>query len=468
MKKVTNQSMAEEAEVLFEPASWLIKIDFINQFILNNNVLISVLGDTGSGKTTFATLLQQKLDHNIQPVMLTTTPLFDRQCFLDSLCDMLDLESGLSIADIAAQVNSRKTCTLVIIDDAEQLPETFVRELLDALQPQEGNGFFHACLFSDFSLVKMTSRLAREAYKDMIHSLELQPLNEDETKAYVLDCMSQLREEPLEINDAWFHQFYQMTEGNIVSINTQMMGFFSRKATTSSPWRKKLYPYGAMTLMAFAAVGVGYLLFSPPGTDSQALTYAENAIDSTQIELPLTSDIPNYQIAAIHQPMQMVSLQKAEFLIQNEEDAGNTADSAVDESLVLMDKVVSIPKVILPSEQKRGGAAVVKHAAVHLPEIVVKKTVAVSKPHITIAPGKYTIQLVASRNKQELVRLAKRYSSSRLKVRRFNNQGITWYVLTQGDYVQQQLAKNAMTKLPGDLSQFKAWVRQTRDLKDVG
>lgn len=457
MNSFINMSMADDVDAIFEPASWLIKIDFINQFILNNNVLISVLGEVGCGKTTFAHMLQDKLDPNIQSALVSATPLFDPSFFLSQLCSKLDIESKLSIADIATEMGERKSRSLVIIDNAEQLPEAFIKELLNVLRQQEGNEFFHVCLLSDFSLVKVTSRLARELYQDMIHSIELRPFDEDETKEYVSVCMAANDEFQVDLTDEWIHEFYQLTKGNLTSMNTHMMSFFSKKPVRASFLQKNLVSYGAISALALAAVGIGYYFVSDSSETQSFNTLAKTNIDSIQIELPLPSDIPNYQIASIRQPMEMVSLQKAELLIKNDD----ASDGSLDDSLV-MDKVSPIPKVMVrPTLKKNSQKVAVK----------TKPTARVAKikPVSTQRVGHYTLQLMASREKSVLTRLARKYpASAHIKVRSFTNHGAHWYVLTQGDYTQKPAALHALATLPKSLTQFKPWVRSTDNLIDVG
>lgn len=458
MNSFINMSMADDVDALFEPASWLIKIDFINQFILNNNVLISVLGEAGSGKTTFARLLQDKLDPNVRSAIVSATPLFEPSLFLSQLCSMLDIESKLSIADIATEMCERKSRALIIVDNAEQLPEAFIKELLNALKQQEGSEFFHVCLLSSFSLVKVTSRLARELYQDMIHSIELQPLNQDETKVYVTACMASNDEFQVELTDEWIQEFYQLTEGNIARMNTHMMSFFTKKSAHTGFLHKRLLSYGAISALVLAAVGIGYYFLS----SSSFNTLAQANIDSIQIELPLSSDIPNYQMASIHQQMEMVSLQKAELLVKNDDANGGS----LDESLVIMDKVVPIPKVMVHSAPKKN---IQKRAKASFAKVKHAGKVAKVKPVPILHSGRYTLQLMASREKNVLTHLARKYpASAHVKVRDFTHHGVHWYILTQGDYTQKPLALHALSTLPKSLAQFKPWVRSTDNLRDVG
>lgn len=457
--------MADDVDAIFEPASWLIKIDFINQFILNNNVLISILGEAGVGKTTFARLLQDKLDPNVRTAIISATSLFEPSLFLSQLCSMLDIESKLSIADIATEMCERKSRALIIVDNAEQLPEAFIKELLNALKQQEGSEFFHVCLLSDFSLVKVTSRLARELYQDMIHSIELQPFNKDETKIYVTARMASNDELQVELTDEWIQEFYQLTEGNITSMNTHMMSFFSKKSVHPGLLYKRFLPYGIISALVLATAGIGYYLFSSSSSAIEPFsTLAQENIDSIQIELPLSSDIPNYQVASIHQPMEMVSLQKAELLLKNDDASGGS----LDESSVEIDKVVPIPNVMVHPTPKKNIQKIAKASV-----IKVKSVVKVAKTNKPVPPalhsGRYTLQLMASREKSVLTRLAKKYpASAHVKVRDFTHDGVHWYVLTQGEYTQKPLALHALSTLPKSLSQFKPWVRSTGNLREVG
>ncbi len=475
-----NRSMVGDDDVLFEPSSWHIKIDFINQFILNNNVLISVLGEKGTGKTTFAQLLRDTLAANIHSVLLTATPLFESLPFIEQMCLQLNLDVKLSFSDVVNEINARQTRTLIIIDNAEEIPETFAIEILDALMQQEGSGYCHVCILSDFSLVKMTSRLAREAYRDMIHSIELQPLNEAETKAYVLTRMAALNSNKIELSDEWLQQFYELTEGNIMGINTQMMGFFASKSMQNVPLYKRFLPYGYIPVLAIAMVGVVYFISSQSTSDVPELAeLVKNSMQSAQLELPLASEIPFYAVSSVHQPMEMISLQKVDIQMANED-----TDSNMDESLVVLDKVVTIPNIenTQPTEIAQETSAVQKvvvaqQTVVHHPSVKkISKQHANTKPkavHALLKPGsdagRFTIQLMATRDKNELNRLTKQYrATDGFKIRRFDNQGVVWFVLTRGDYTQKQLAQHALTSLPKNLAQLKPWVRSTANLKNVG
>ena len=241
----------------FEPSSWLVKIDFINQFITKNRVLISILGEQGSGKTTFIDLLKRKLNSEIETLVWSAIPLFDKDACLAQLAQLFDLASLNSLDELKKIVDGRQVEILLVIDNAEQLSEAFICEMLDVISKKDAHTYLHFCIVSDFSLVKTTSRLARETYPELIHSIELQPLSQEETKDYVIEKMDWSKDQALDIPSERFKQFYDLTEGNLVGINSQLHAFFSHsKPGTANANSHSYFSYGMVVIAAFSIIGI--------------------------------------------------------------------------------------------------------------------------------------------------------------------------------------------------------------------
>ena len=468
------------ANVLFEPPSWLLKIDFMNQLILNNNVLISLLGKKGSGKTSFAHMLQEKIDLNIMSVVLTAAVPFEQDKIVEQMSTLLDVSDALSVLDIAVQMNERKAKTLVLIDDAEHLHESFIIELLEALKQQGEYGYFHVCLLSDFSLVKLTSRLARDQYKDMIHSIELDPLNESEAKAYIADHMvsTSAHQSPLTVRQ--LQDFYALTEGFIGSINEKFDEFLEKQLTPTLQWNDNFIIYGAIAILLLFVTGIGYFLYSEPSNNVNANELEQLAsrdMELSQIELPMTSEVPVYSQDATHQAMQTVHLQKAELLVKRDDEDVD----GIDESLVVLDKVIAKPTITPPPKKvkpqptpKPATPARQVHKRPMQKHLASVRSRA-SLPQKTYSPvlmspkGQFTIQLFAGRDKHKLEHLARTYGAiSGIKICSFEKHGETWYVLTKGGYANKQMAHHAVATLPQKLVALKPWVRSTSNLKSIG
>ena len=446
---------------VFKPLSWVTKIKFIKQLILDNNILISILGEQGSGKTTFAHLLQTTLDAEIKSVLMSAISLFNSDFFWEELCGQFNYEGEATAASFIAQCNAQQAHLLLIIDDAQYLPNVFIDELLSAMRQQDHHGYFHVCLVSDFAIVDTLNDLAL-THEDMIHSIELGPLNEAETTMYVQQRLSRPGMD-IDLNEESLKQFYQLTEGNIVGINTQMLGFFSQRAERRHGY--SLTRVGVVAGVVIAAAAVIYLGMPqksqlPPSSELVHQTIPQPVLTvpmppPVQAQVALTSEIPAYYESSSSQALQATPLRRVDLI------AANAQDTTSDDSMVVMDKVVVIPKV---------KSAPVKVATVTTKKVQITKKTSVKVNMNAPAAGKqgqFTIQLLASSNKAELERFSQAHRVSKARILRTKNQGKVWYVLALGDYEQRDLAKQAVNHLPAELTKFKPWVRALSDLKQL-
>ncbi|WP_133127118.1 AAA family ATPase [Legionella nagasakiensis] len=451
---------------LFKPLSWVTKIDFINQLILGTNVMISVLGEPGGGKSSFIELLQASLDKRIRTFSIAATALFDQAILLSYLQQSLGVQEGTTLSELIEKNKKNQVHTLVIIDDAQYLSESFVDELLNALQQQGPQGYLHFCLVADRSVTLLLNKLESK-YKDMIHSIELGPLSECETKAYV---KHRLLSHPEFITDELVKQFHQLTEGKIVGINTQMPSFFNVIKSINS---KKMYnnkSYTRLTMVAgavFIALGIAFVLQS----NRTALTSSPESMTevvlplqaqkSVQLEEILASKILPYDVAASRQFLQPAQLRRAELIISNEEETSPT------DNFVVMDKVVVIPKVIQAKAERAKTIEAKAHRVQQLEAPAKQEKPALE--NMASVQEHYTIQLIASHDRTKLEHFARlHHITKQSRILRAQKSSGVWYVLTFGDYNQREVAKQAIAKLPQELAKLKPWVRPLSDLRNIG
>lgn len=461
--------IAEPTRVLFKPHSWLTKIEFIKRLIVENNVLIALMGEQGGGKTTFANILHLELGSKIRSFVVTAGPLFEETVFLKQLAVLFNVDGTPSISKIVAKSNELQSHVLLIIDDAHYLSATFIEEILKEIQQQGSKAYFHSCLASNFSLKTTLNGLAQHRFKDMIHSVELGPLTESETKAYLVQRLLPLKGAEKVITDERLKLFYQLTEGHLVDINRQMVKFFSNNTPKASPNNRLFRGVGIAASVALAVIGAAYILQSKdvPTVEMHVAIQAPE----TQINLPLeekelvlSSEIPAYVVAAMQQHILATPLRRSELALMDEEDAA----AAQNESMPIIDKVVVAPKTVQQQPAKPQSNPIGKSTS-----IVAKKSSKGIKKAAIIKPiveqSRYTIQLLASHNKGELERFVQvHHMHGKIRLHRILRQGTVWYVLTLGEYAQRQQAKAAVNHLPKDIVQFKPWVRSTADLKGAG
>ena len=448
------------------PASWIASIEFIKQLVLDSNILISLLGEQGTGKTTFVSILQTALPSKIKSYTIAADATFERVSFLRQLGGCLDINDDFSISHFITQTNKQTLQTLLIIDDAHFLSTAFIEEMLRELQHQGKDNYFHVCLVSNFSIVPRVSTLAQDTYLDMIHSLELGALNESETKTYVVQNMVPLPGTEKIVTEERVKQFFQLTEGHIEKINQQMTDFFSYKPTKESKFA--MFRYISIAAGFFLAVCGGVYLwlsqdFQPaPAQLVSVRAPAELVAIDEASEPALASDIPAYVVAATRQIIEPIHLRRADLAAIDEDDGPSNND------LVVMDKVVVAPKIVHHHAEE--ASVPVAHATKVLspaPKVAKAMSKAVFiKP--VLEQSRFTIQLLASHNMAELKRFAEAHHfNGRTTIRTTQRQGTAWYVLTLGEYSKREYAKDAANHLPQSNAQLKPWVRSLADLKKV-
>ena len=465
----------------FKPSEWLAQMDFINHTTLFNNVLITVLADQAGGKSTFSTLLLAQLDKQIKPVSITISPPCSREGILTTIASRLHLNinSQTSMASIVNQINERKAPVLVIIDDAQHLPESLIKEFLIAIKNQTDSVFFHLCFISDYSIVATLNDLSADQWNTILHSLELGLLTEAETRTYALQraIMLGLINQPL--TDKQMKEFYQKTAGDLAKINRQLEPFIIKytkpKTSASLGIAKKM----SVAFGAIAIFGVSYLYLNgfytiqpTPVSVTQPLIAKQQVrtlplikhskeprvAETTQELRPLTSYLaPVYQFSTIQK------------IYQESSRAQTIRDLAIQSSVRLSDKALATvkkqrPVVALTVTKKvitEKKANEVKINNIHQ-QVVEKKTESSAGP-------RYTIQLIASDQIKDITRLKKMNQDySATKIRRLHNSKGTWYILTIGEYSTRSQAQAVVNHLPKSLAKFNPWVRPTAGLTDFG
>lgn len=496
----------------FKPAAWLNKIDFINHLVLLNNVLITVLAEKGGGKSTFAQILKSSLDSGVKTGLINAEAPLNVQQVLSKLYEAfhLRIDAEQSLSNFVQQVNERKVHVLVIIDNAQLLPDLFIKEALLEIKKQGNTGFFHLCLVSDYSLAASINSLDKDLFDNLIHSIELGGLSESETKTYLLKFLPSPRRLDKTMTDKRLAQFYQLTGGYIGRINTQMQDFFNPDTLKASrPRRAGVKAYG---LLGAALVGLGFAYTS---TQNQTLAVAEPVVEpapapipgpqfqevASLMELPapsvfltvpeeklvsslpnlasnsiqllrshiepaLVTEIPSWTVASSSQELQPPPMRRVIEFNTDEDDELN--------NLVVMDKVVVIPKTVnkvnphtVPAKSlvsnKPTKTLPVRPAETSKPAVI--QTAKTSKP----AAAQFTIQILASRNADDLKRFVARHIEAKNgKIYRTLREGSEWFVLTLGNFPDLSKAQLAVKALPGELAQRKPWVRSTSSLKAIG
>ena len=454
-----NPGSLVSSDTLFKPTNWLAKIDFINQLVLQNNVLLTVLTEHGGGKTSFSRLLKQEIDASVQAYVYKATRSFSSKDLLTKLGNIfhIKVDASTTMINMVEHINQQNKHVLLIIDDAQNLPPVFLQEIMMNIKRFDERMFFHICLMSDFKILKHLHQLEAGKFGNLIHTIELGTLTERETNTWVLNRANGASG----INNSKLEEFYHLTGGSVARINSQMDGFFGIQRSLSVAKIKKIVTarMGQVASVLFVLVLVNffwktnqYSSVTTKNTEIKVQQTAQN-LKSKTVEAALQSTIPVYSLASTVQSLQPSSRNLVIDYGDNEEnELGN---------LVLMDKVVVLPSLVSADRSDVSGISgslLPSIGKLALKNAVVKKT-----------DSLYTIQLLASKHLNELEKfVATQDTHNQFKIAHTNRKGIDWYVLTMGDFGKRALAQQAIDKLPANIAKFKPWVRSAKELKVIG
>ncbi|MBA2709804.1 MAG: SPOR domain-containing protein [Tatlockia sp.] len=278
------------AQQVFKPGCWLTKIETIKKLV-HSNILITVLAEPASGKTTFINLLKSETETIIQTWVLSASSSFSEQDFLSQLSAALNknFNSETTFASLAAQIFEMKVPILIIIDDAQFLTESFLQAILFELKRQGNEGFLHFCLVADHSLINFLEKFEQE----YIQIIEPGNLTVSETKTYLYSILPAPKKLNKVMTEKELEKFYELTKGNIAAINTLISYFYPKSVLKSKDKTNYLLrTAGFLATAAVALVTSSYIWPEHFLPSSKNLNNHENTHPIAEIAQPLPSLIP--------------------------------------------------------------------------------------------------------------------------------------------------------------------------------
>ncbi len=477
--------------LLYKPASWLAKIDFINQLVITTNVWVLVVGEQGCGKTSFAQLLCQQAAQKTSAHYFEITQDFSERSFVSQLSQQLNMPGADALEHLMASIQQQQQSVFLILDDADRLPGEFLNKLMQLTQSYGSKCCLHICMLGTKALLKEASSIQVNSKEESLHSVELPPFSQKEMKEYLLHRLINL---PEYISKDKFKAFFDETGGKIPSINAEMSQFLSfensPKANDNPSTQSGKYKgFTSAALVLVLAIGFGFLfnrteqVAVEPVTQvtevaeiSEVTTITETVqaegveIDTLVKEDTVLSSIPPYDIASVRQfSEEDKEAFFAEMNIIEEDEHVN-----VEEMMVVVDKVLVAPKKITKhSVEQQASSELNTEVASALDaeksRLSLKQKQKNTAQATSNQAGTYTIQLIASTKRSEIERFAREHKiqdQAHIALSRDKNQ--TWYVLTLGKYPDISEASSAIKALPKELSQYKPWIRKSSHLKALG
>ncbi len=484
-KKMKNGSVqydvgtVNQNRALFKPASWLTKVDFINHLILFNNILITVLAEIEGGKSSFSNVLLAHLDTQIKSIAMSIKPPCRRQEVIETIASQLHLnvDAHSDLSSLVQQINERKAHVLLVMDDAQHLPEEIIKEMLLAIKSQGHFGFFHLCLVSDYSVIATLNNLAADQFNNLVHTIELGPLNESETRTYVLQrAMTKcLINKPL--SESQYKQFYQLTKGNLAKINHNLESFIIKCSRQKQYDKSVLLKKVGAALTCAAAIGFAYFYLNMHRT---AFIAKPEPKVLPQKPLVTVEKAPEQLVSYIASWEDSSTIRLVEYAIPKNQPLDLVDEDNDNQPKAIVDKVVVIPTIPAKREPRLDAPLLVlpsQLVKIEFPKPIERARTAalkqavqlLKKPQIANNKNAFTIQIAASHNIGDINRFKNSNKFlAQTKVRHFSNAKGTWYILTVGEFSSRNQALEQAKKLPAPFAKLNPWVRPLAGLANLG
>jgi DamX protein len=290
----------EDPSSAYISPTWEEHLDLLQHWLNHQNKLIAFIAPKGIGKTTFSQVFLSQvfetsyiytLDGSstltLQKLMALLHEKFaiDEQPY-DSLEETLDY--------IINQIQFKDKICLLLIDDAQELPDETIDALIYLIKQQSVNQMnFHPVVFGDVELQTKLAKVARdELNRDFLQTLELEPFSLEDTRRYILHRLVKagLRE-PMPLSNEAIERIYEMTEGNPENINLNtpefMVDKLDRQTASLSPsflQRYQTHLIGSGVILVFLVI-VGFMFARPSANSPKKMPVQASNVPSLSFDI---------------------------------------------------------------------------------------------------------------------------------------------------------------------------------------
>lgn len=496
--------------------SWLDQYQLVHHLILYSNILMVLQGKKGSGKTAYIDGLLEKLPNEficqtLKPDELSSVDYVSLQLRQLFSLSTIHADSKPTNIELVAQIVERKKHCLLIIDDAENLSNEVVGELLTCLQSQQEEVYFHCLMVGEPSLANKFDLPPFLGCKESFtHIFDIPDLSVAETKAYLKYKFSSLGIVNIsKLSDEQVASMLIKANRNLAKLTElakEELTLAAEKVTDtkriSLPFNLPLKKASIFGGVIFAALFITLVWRSPAkqtmqtkslslpkqmkqvsanvnthSTPTADLKFKQRAaiaetVNLTDKKMPTKSKagyvplsmIPKYDLLSEKQKKQATSTKEPPLERQIsalKADRQRRAQPAV----AVIDSVLATPKPQQAVEKITASRASIASKP--------QKIVSNSKPTLKLKGqqrrGKgYGIQLIASNELAAVKRYASEYGiEQQARYYQTHVKGKKWYVLVVGDHTTKAQAQKAVTKLPKSLQVKRPWIRTIKGLKRV-
>ena len=198
-------------------------LDLLVHLSRYSNLLLTVTGPTGSGKTHLKNKLREQLDSGVTAVSLDARKSSQGPQLLSTLESILrlDIPPGADtrmyleeIRDYTQNLSEDGRSCLLLIDNAQALDQSALDLLLELATTDNDNRRPHLALFGREELLKcLNDRANQPRFEAVGHQLPLEAFSEVEARGYLEHRCASVGLDHLPLNDQQFKRVYQASRG---------------------------------------------------------------------------------------------------------------------------------------------------------------------------------------------------------------------------------------------------------------
>ena len=214
----------------FHLSEWEQHLDLLHHLLHYSNVLLSIVGAPGLGKST---LLQQFLaqvdNETLQAYAIKATTEFGKQDLVAAISKAFSISSNENdtpearLEKLLNELQYQNVQSALLIDDAELLSDDMFEMMLNLVAQQSDNQVhFHLVLFGDAGLEKRISQLGKNHREEIMHTIELTPLSLKESQQYLGEKLIQAGlQGNFPLSESQVNKIWKEANGNPKLINQQ-------------------------------------------------------------------------------------------------------------------------------------------------------------------------------------------------------------------------------------------------------
>lgn len=486
-------------------------LDLLLHLSRYSNLLLTVTGPLGSGKTHLKNRLKEQLDSGVTAVNLDANKVGNAPKLLSSLESALHLEIPPK-ADNPQYLEEIRSHTellsedggscLLLIDNAEALDQGALDVILELATTSNDSRRPHLALFGREDLLKrLHDRANQPRFEAVGHHLPLEAFSEVEARGYLEHRCHSVGLDHLPLNDNQFHRVYKASHGWPGLLNKALLKELEEtgpsedtaakvtKPAKKPPVQKKpkraktpLWPLlGAAVIIA--GLVVGFLYYGDLGNTSPSVTGTQLISRSQQLrqdawEGPLgeSSEVLE-QLERQIEELPPIEVEVAEEIADTPDATpppapeGSQPDSPDDAPPTLTD-------MQLPEEQPA-----TQPEPLPEPEPEEQPFLSEPEPEPEMAdefqdagfrreawlmernPQNFTLQLLASSEESTVQNFIQAQNNpDEFAYYRRDHAGSPW-VVVHGDYENRTAAEAAREALPANLSSLQPWLRRFNSIQ---